>query len=435
MLIEFRVSNFRSIRSEQTLSLVASKDDSLPTNFFQFEGFRILRGLVIYGPNASGKTNFLRAIDLLKDLVVDSANKEPGQEIPVQPFLFDSESSTKPSRFEISFFQEGIRYQYGVSLDSARVHEEYLLAYPKNRPQTWFTRQYDAEKEATEWYLGPKLRGNKADLKEKTRDNALFLSVAAQWNHDQLTSVYKWFQSRIQTIPAGVTMNKITERFLLGMGKTPVGDSGSGPTFRRWVVDALRDADMGICDVKVTKTPVEKVRLPKNLPSEVRETILKRLEDDDDLLLNTEIFHEIDGKRSNNALPLQEESSGTQRFFQMIGPWVDACAKDITVVVDELESSLHPLLTRELVKFIVQDNASGTKAQLVFATHDTVLLDPNLFRRDQVWFTVRSTKGETEIYSLSEYKQYSARKGEAIQKGYLAGRYGAIPVLEGFGLK
>ena len=130
-------------------------------------------------------------------------------------------------------------------------------------------------------------------------------------------------------------------------------------------------------------------------------------------------------------LPIEEESDGTRRFFELSGPWLQAVTIGITVFIDELEASLHPLLTRELIKFIQNPKLPQEGAQLVFATHDTTLLDPELFRRDQIWFAEKDKHGSTRFYSMLDYKP---RKGEAMQRGYLSGRYGAIPIIEAFGL-
>ena len=146
------------------------------------------------------------------------------------------------------------------------------------------------------------------------------------------------------------------------------------------------------------------------------------------------MFHSNTLTNENISFPLKEESDGTQRFFQLLGPWLEAVHDGYTVFIDELEASLHPLLTRELIKFIQDPRNNKTGAQLVFATHDVTLLDPELFRRDQIWFTEKDKGAATNLYSISDYNERKPRKGEAMQKGYLAGRYGAIPILEAFSI-
>ena len=193
----------------------------------------------------------------------------------------------------------------------------------------------------------------------------------------------------------------------------------------------MKDADLGIVGVNVKKLEIDKskIELSEIISNEFREEVLKNLEKEPPLKIEMLHFNTLTDE--NISLPLEEESDGTQRFFQFMGPWLEAVGHGYTVLVDELEASLHPLLTRELIKFIQDPENNKTGAQLVFATHDVTLLDPELFRRDQIWFTEKDKVAATQLYSMSDYKP---RKGEAMQKGYLAGRYGAIPILEDFSI-
>ena len=168
------------------------------------------------------------------------------------------------------------------------------------------------------------------------------------------------------------------------------------------------------------------------MPNEIREKVLKQLEKNPPL--KVEMCHSDTHTNKDVSFPLEEESDGTQRFFQLLGPWLQAVNDGYTVFIDELEASLHPLLTRELIKFIHDPTNNKAGAQLVFATHDATLLGPELFRRDQIWFTEKDKGAGTQLYSMSDYKERKPRKGEAMQKGYLAGRYGAIPILEAFSI-
>jgi len=432
MLVQFRIKNFRSFRDEQVLSLVASNDTVLEENCATEGKLHLLKAVGIYGPNASGKSNLIKAIDIMKDIVLNSANYKPGKKLPIQPFLLDDESKKEPSSFEVTFYHGDTRYQYGFSVTNERIHEEWLLAYPKGRTmdkaQTWYHRTFS--KLSTDWKFSSFLRGEKEHIKNKTRDNALFLSAAAQWNNKQLTTVYEWFKDKLRVVPPKEYFRPVTAEMLLDIEK----EEDVRKELYEFVTAALQKADLGIHGVNVKKLKFDRstIEFPKDMPNEIREKVLKGFEKK--LRLKVEMLHFNTRKNENISLPLEEESDGTQRFFQLLGPWLEAVSNGYTVFIDELEASLHPLLTRELIKFIQNPENNKSGAQLIFATHDTTLLDPELFRRDQIWFNDKDKGGGTILYSMSDYKERKPRKGEAMQKGYLAGRYGAIPILEAFSI-
>ena len=205
MLIEFSVTNFKSIQTTQTLSLAASPVSELrEQNSFAIpeQGVpRLLRSAAIYGPNASGKSNLMEAIVFMKSFVRESSKEgQEGEPIEVRPFLFNIASRAEPSEFEVLFLQEGVRYQYGFAVNSTQVTHEWLIAYPEGRPQRWFEREFDAVAGKESWYFGSKFKGHKTVLQETTRGNALFLSTAVQLNNEQLKPVYNWFQQKLRAI-------------------------------------------------------------------------------------------------------------------------------------------------------------------------------------------------------------------------------------------
>lgn len=426
MLVEFRVKNFRSFRDEQVLSFVASNDTVLEGNCATESKLRLLKAVGIYGPNASGKSNLIKAIDIMRGIVLNSANYKPGKKLPVQPFLLDDESQAKPSFFEVTFFHEGIRYQYGFTATDERIHEEWLLAYPKGQPQRWYERNFN--KLSTLWSFGPSLKGEKAKISDKTRDNALFLSVAAQWNNKQLTTVYEWFKDKLRTINYSYELQPVTARMLL----SSKDDEVVKKKMRSSITTLMQSADLGICDIIVEKSERDTTQLkfPLDMPNEVKEQFMQKFKYE--LLVKMAHRNTKTGKKC--FLPLEEESKGTQCFFNLLGPWAQAISHGITIFIDELDASLHPLLVRELIEVIHNTEITKSGVQLIFATHDTTLLDPELFRRDQIWFTEKDKGGGTQLYSMSDYKERKPRKGEAMQKGYLSGRYGAIPIIKAFEL-
>ncbi len=420
MLVEFKVGNYRSFRKEQALSLVASKDTKLRGNCVGKRKLRLLKAVGIYGPNASGKSNFIKALYVMRDIILASADYQPGKKLPVQPFLFDSKSKKKPSTFEVTFYHENVRYQYGFSATSKRIHDEWLLTYPKGRAQTWYERKLKRD----DWKFGSFLKGEKERLKDKTRENVLFLSVGAQWNNKQLTTVYEWFKKKLRVMPADAIWAQVTAEMLLESNE----DKKIKTILTEFIKSCLQDADLGIFGLNVEKSKVTEPKFLTELPEKSRDIFSKYFKQSP--TIEVEMLHKNVKTGKEVFLPIQEESDGTRRFFELAGPWLEAIVTGMTVFIDELEASLHPLLTRELIK-LIQGSHSKQGAQLIFTTHDTTLLDPELFRRDQIWFTEKDEHSSTRLYSMLDYKP---RKGEAMQRGYLAGRYGAVPIIEAFKL-
>lgn len=424
MLIEFKVANFRSIREAQTFSLVAGNaDKELPGCVIDRElpglsGVRFLKGAAIYGANASGKSNVLETMRFVADLALHSATRlQPGAPTGTQPFKLDRESAGKPSEFEVTFVAEGVRFVFGFAATTERVVEEYLVAYPKGVPQRWYERRYDAAKDAYEWSRQSTAFQQDRSLQSKTRPNSLFLSVGAQFNHEQLTRVYEWFANGLRFIHPDI-----------GSSVQP-GSSAEilcQRVHRDRLLRLLRHADLGIADAQVVERDDGMIPLPQGLwlslggglDADGRPSSMKRLE--------VSLTHQADGVDPVALDFEKEESAGTRRFFSLVGPWTDVLDHGRTVFVDEIETSLHPNLVKELLRLFLSNEGNPKGAQVVFTTHNPLLLDGTLMRRDQVWFTEKSKAGATHLYPLTDYQP---RKDEALAKGYLAGRYGAIPFM------
>lgn len=408
MLISFSVTNFRSIRERQGLSLIANnKEKGLAENLHSAEipglkGARAVKSAVIYGPNASGKTNVLRAVEFLRDFVLESATeRKPGQSTGVVHFKLDTLSQSQPTELRIVFMQNDVRYDYGVALNSDRVLSEYLTAYPKKSPQRWFERTSSPDsREGYEWSFS-NFFVRQRDLEARTRENALFLSVCAQFNHPQLTDVYNWFAGglHVHFMSTEDSRGSVFPSFHIF------------PEYFEAVEKILQWADLGITGIKFEQPAASQVRLrSEGLPeTEFRTTVI----------------HRVPELKEPIAFDLEEESAGTRRLLFVLGPWLEAISEGATIFVDEMGASMHPILTKKLVQLI---NGVSSGSQLIFTTHDTTLLDQQLFRRDQIWFTERNKSSATELYSLSDFHP---RKDESLAKGYLAGRYGAIPFLSG----
>lgn len=404
MLIEFRVANYRSFHHEQVFSMVASADKQLPDNLITDDTMgkhNLLRSAVMYGANASGKSNLVKALQFVKEFVEDSAQRKVGSEIPVSPFLFDDESAKEPSRFAVIFMWDEVRYNYTFAVSRHRVEFEELIAYPKGLPQVWYTRKYDAQLGKTMYKFGASFKGERKQIERLTRDDVLYLSSGVNSNNPQLFNPYAWFTEKLDIVDFSVTNTLLLKE---GMTASLLAEEESE---RRLMTALLNLTDNQISEVTVESTN------PHNL-----------LDLD---AFKVRVHHKIrNGMGSSIDIPLSEESLGTRRLFSLALDYEFAIAHDTVLIIDELDSSLHPLLVRALVALFHHATFAKSRGQLIFNTHDTTLLDSTLFRRDQVWFVEKNLEGASELFSLTDF---SARKDESFMRGYLQGRYGAVPYL------
>jgi uncharacterized protein len=397
MLIEFTVKNYKSIRDEQKLSMVADAGDELRrSNTFISSApasETLLRSVVVYGPNASGKSNLLKALDAMQGMVVLSASWQTGKLLPVPSFLFDEDSTSAPTEFEVIFFVDGVRYQYGFAATSRQVTEEWLFASPKGRVQQWFSRTWDADNGTYSWEFGKAFTGEKQLWQKSTRDNALFLSTAAQLNSKSLAPVFAWFAEKLNILDADDSPAMYTsKRCMDASGKSEV-------------LAFLQAADFDIADLQIQ---VED--LSENNGMEV---------------FNVRTIHQT--KQGRQAeLKLTEESDGTRKIFAFAGPWLDTLREGHVLFVDELHGSLHPKLVQFLVDIFHSDKTNTNNAQLVFTTHDTSILNQDVFRRDQIWFFEKDKEQASHLYPLTDFHPRKDRGN--LRANYLDGRYGALPV-------
>ena len=416
MLIEFSVTNYRSFLTTQLLTLTANTTTELrEENSFVSPASnlpRLLHSAVVYGPNAAGKSNLVQAIAFMKRFVLSSAKEsQEGEKIDVTPFLFNRQSSRNPSEFEVLFIQNGIRYQYGFAVTSERVTGEWLFAYPEGRAQKWFERNYDLETQKDVWYFGPKFTGRRKVWQEATRSNALFLSTAIQLNNEQLKPVFNWFDHKLHVIDHGGNLHP-------GFSTSECEKEEK----KKKILKFMNAADLSITDIFLEKKEFSTKDLPAEMPQNIKEEISKEL--DGKKLTSLFFMHPSSDTGEDVALEFEEESAGTRKLFTLAGPWLDVLDNGLVLFVDELDTSLHPHLVRFLLNLFHNPETNRHNAQLVFTTHDTTVLDQTLMRRDQVWFVEKDAENATRLYPLSDYKP---RKGEALQKGYLYGRYGALP--------
>lgn len=420
MLVEFRVKNFRSLRDEQVFSLVASKDKTLLDTHTQSTGLKaapnLLRSAVVYGANASGKSNLIKALQYMRGVVLESATViQPGQPYSVQPFRLDDGFGSQPTEFEATFIVDDVRYQYGFAMNARRIVSEYLLVYKAFKPQRWFDRHFDAESGKDVYDFGPGLKGAKNLWEGATRPNALFLSMAVQLNSETLRPVFDWFSTGLVIFNEQAQLNPQTS---IQMLKHVEG--------RKRICDFLSAADISISDIEVVTQKMPGQAVHFDLVAGKTEVRTEEMEQD-------QLRFSHITERGRAVFDLMDESSGTRALLFLTGPVLDILKKGLTMVIDELDTSLHPLLVRELVRLFHRPEVNTGGAQLIFTTHDTSLLDaPNLFRRDQVWFVEKDRDQASTLVALSEF---SPRKNEALERGYLLGRYGGVPFTGPMGLE
>ncbi|MEY4268775.1 MAG: hypothetical protein RIS90_3310 [Pseudomonadota bacterium] len=414
MLVEFRAKNFRSLRDEQVLSLVASTDKTLLDTHAQATGLtaapHVLKCAVVYGANASGKSNLIKALQYMRGVVVESAAFQPGQTFDrLQPFKLDACSGTQPTAFEVTFILAGVRYQYGFAMNAQRIVSEQLLVYKAFKPQRWFARHFDAQSGRDVYEFGPSLKGAKNLWEGATRPNALFLSVAVQLNSEALRPVFDWFANRLVIFNE---QSPLSPHFSMQMLKHEAR--------RKAICEFLRAADISIADIEVATKQAMVHTIQFDRATGKREEAIS------EQAVDEVKFHHIT-ENGKAIFDLKDESSGTQQLLFLTGPMLDILNKGLTLVVDELDTSLHTLLVQALVRLFHRPEVNTGGAQLIFTTHDTSLLDAyGLFRRDQIWFVEKHLDQSSSLYPLLDF---SPRKNEALERGYLQGRYGALPFL------
>lgn len=425
MFIEFSVTNYRSILERQTLSMVASsycKDlEAQNTIVSELSAGgtslpRLLRSSALYGPNASGKSTLIAALKFVKEQVLNShKDSQSGDAIEVQPFKLTAASRAAASTFEITFVEQGVRYEYGFCCSRERFTEEWLFAYPQGRAQKWFHRVFDVETGKDKYkfsssFLGGRLRQSWV---AQTRQNALFFSKAIQDNNAQLKPAFDWFRERLRVI------NSIREFVSNSVYTIEHCDNNEG---RKRVLEFMNAADLSITDIQIEKSVFFAHSFDARLPGFVKTEAKKQFAGKN--LVRLRFFHKDINTEELVEFDESEESDGTHALFAFAGLWLDVIEKGLILVVDELDTSLHPLLIESLVKRL---HHAGTQAQLIFTTHDTSLLSQKLLRRDQVWFIEKDAQNASQLYPLSDF---SPRQNEALERAYLNGRYGGIPFLK-----
>jgi uncharacterized protein len=399
MLIEFSVGNYRSFKEVVTFSMVAAPivmGDSLVNQnnlFSATKEIELLKNAAIYGANASGKSNLVRAISFMKEFTIDSVSSRITSEIETESYRLNIESEREPSYFEMVFITGSTRYRYGFEVDRQSVKSEWLYQTLRTKESQLFERENSKIKVFNKFYEGK-------SLENKTRKNALFLSVVAQFNGDIATDVVDWFNELniFNNLDDDDYDNATIDALIEGHRTQDL-------------IGLVTSLDLGIKDIQMIKTPV--VELPGVMSYEVKTAHWKY--DGEENRVDTEYF-ELD----------ENESAGTQKLFNISGLLINILQTGEILIVDELDARLHPLISCAIVKLFNSPITNPRNAQLIFTTHDTNLLSANMFRKDQIWFTEKDRYGATDLYSLVEYE---IPDDAPFEQDYIAGKYGAIPFI------
>jgi AAA15 family ATPase/GTPase len=413
MVVEFSVENFKSFKDKQTFSLVAGKNkELLSENTFEVtKDARLLRSAVIYGANASGKSNFFEALIFFLDFAVNSGpSQQVGNSIDVHPFLFSKQTMEEPSSFELLFFLKNgegkpIRYRYGFTVNQDKVCEEYLFAILNVQEVELFTREEQTIK------CHPKYFGEGEPAMKIIRENASFLSVCAQFNGERAKDAVLFFQN----LSIGLDNRKAQTVSKL-----------DDPKYRERIVDFLRCADIQLLGVSSKDVPSFRSIRTANGTFEVQQRMRKKVS-------YSHAVYDKEEKTASIEFGEENESLGTNKLFQFAALLLESLDNGFSVFIDEFDTSLHPLILESILKLFNSSKNNKGNGQLVISCHAVQIMRKDLFRRDQICLCEKDPYGATELYSLVEYVEpdthESVRNDAAFNKNYLKGKYGGIPYI------
>ncbi|MGI6705884.1 MAG: AAA family ATPase [Clostridia bacterium] len=425
MLIEYRVKNFKSFKNEIVLSMVADKNRELPdTNLFQYKNMTLLKSAAVFGANASGKSNLIESFNFFSHLFLASADIDEMLS-DLLYFKLDKESQNKPIFYEISFFLNGKRHRYGIEIDRMGICSEWLYFVPTRIEACYFERErneivrtgiYFEDKKALN-YIKP----------DATRP---FLFTLAQ---DSIKE-FAWAKEIINYLKFYIRPSNIPEMFFRSMIEEELlNDSDSKILSKEEVLLFLRDADISIADISVIEEKNDEDELLRQFIEFMRQKG-KSIEPNE---LETYMHHSKYDEQYNvvgeEKFPINEESRGTAKLYALLYPIFFVLKRGGVLLVDEIESSLHPLLCERIIRLFNNSKTNPHNAQLIFTTHNTLLMNPKLLRRDQIYFIEKNKYGVSKMYSLYDI-DLDIRSNFSYLNNYLAGRFGAIPYLGEFDL-
>lgn len=417
MLLSFTVGNFRSFKENKTFSMRAASIQELKEFVREDCSESILPVTAIYGANSSGKSNLLTAMMAMKSLLLSSIKTNPTEDLETDIFKLDEAYSQEPTHFEVVCTIESKIYRYGFEYNAKKILKEWLYDATKGKEKLLFTRNENGIGVDDKFAEG---KGKE----EMTTDNKLFLSVVANFNGKTSYSVMNWFQHF--NIISGIN----DEDFKLFSINYLSKDSPEAVQVKSF----LDGMDLGFSSLKKIEMNLEET-FPPEFPEDLKKELLKKYPNTKAPFLKSgHMVHSNDGSSTEEFFSVEEmESEGTKKILNMSGPIMDTLANGYTLVIDELDAKLHPLLTRKIIETFNSPENNPNKAQLVFATHDTNLLSNKILRRDQIWFAEKDRNDEsTDIYPLSDIREQNGdkiRNDRVYEKDYINGKYGAIPFL------
>ena len=419
MIVQFTVGNFLSFNAKQVLNLEAKGISELKTNICTFKAEKILRSMVIYGANSSGKSNLIKAMERMREVVLSSVRLNDSDELEYSPFLLSIETDSLPTFFEIIFWKESIRYRYGFEYNLRQIENEWLFAGKSEKSEkTLFIRTIEGIAVDAKYKEG-------VGIESKTNNNRLFVSLVAQLGGPISKQILEFFKN--YNVLSGLDHNDYKGFTTRMLHKNLNGCEES--------LELYQKLKLGFQDIKAIESDFNLSEIPENLKDELRIKLVKDLTGKRNISLKT-VHNKYDkqGEIVDFVLfdKLKNESEGTNKIIDLSGPIFDTLKFGKALIIDELDAKLHPLITMRIVELFNSPISNTKNAQLIFATHDTNLLGEELFRRDQIWFTEKDEREQTELYSLYDFNLpdgSKVRNDSNLEKNYIRGRYGAIPLI------
>ena len=442
MLVRFSAENFLSIKERLEFSLIKGNGTTHSNHILPAKNYNdvsVLRSAIIYGANASGKSNLIKAIAFSKEFILNGV--KPDRPIPRQPFILDTSSSSKPSRFEFEIKINENIYAYGFEINNKQVLEEWLFLTGKRKENLIFERKSLDKKEITFCFEDNVDKSEQTfiqKLSESVQMNKLLLTELGVRDIPALTqikNIYNWFQKQLVIILPDTKVNGI--EFSLEKDKE----------LESSLTELLKFFDTGITGIELIE--LDFVKDIQDIPEDIKQSLLEDMKNGDRVMIPSlagiryALYRDLnkikayklmtkhtvtDGTNKEESInfEIKQESEGTQRLIDLIPALIMLQKSNKVIFVDELDRSLHPMLSQAMIKRFFELCNSNNGSQLIITTHESSLLSLKTFRKDEIWFVEKSERGESKAYSLQDF---NPRYDKDIRKGYLQGRFGAIPFI------
>lgn len=422
MLLGFSFANYRSINERCTFSMTGEGISDTPQeNYVEIKKNKVLKSAVIYGANSSGKSNVVKAMREMERIVLSSVKLNDNEELDYDPFLF-SEGKDEPSLFEVTFIYKDHKYRYGFELNSKLIVAEWLY----RSTVSGLTEKELFYRELSVIECNEKLFAEGVPYVKTLNSNRLFVSLCAQLGGKESKKIVSWFQEKFNVI-SGLSTSGYATYSRIMLHKKLNGSDNAKLFFKR--------LKLGFTDLEPVEVEFDTSQLPDDMPKDLREKLAKDLANKKSIeLFSIHNIYDADGNIIDSlALDVEDiESEGTKKLIELSGPIFDTLNEGKIIIIDELDAKLHPLISQHIIGLFNNPETNPNNAQLIFTTHDTHLLTSKLFRRDQIWFTEKDSKEQTDLYNMMDIKLPNGsvpRNDANYEKNYIAGRYGAIPYI------